>query len=139
MRAAQDNNLNPRYQLNKEVSFDKYDSESDVEDQLREEAEIKRIITEGTRILFNVILIFPTARKKKASKKSKTQGFEGNSGLTDFDFMMQTKSTFRETSKADLLPFKIKNPRGFRPDALNSATHLDVDDKVGNLNSTFFS
>ncbi len=52
MRAAQDNNLNPRYQPNKEVSFDKYDSESDVEDQLREEAEIKRIITEGIIIYF---------------------------------------------------------------------------------------
>jgi len=52
MRAAQDNHLNPRYQLNKEVSFDKYDSESDVEDQLREEAEIKRIITEGMHIIF---------------------------------------------------------------------------------------
>lgn len=78
------------------------------------------------------------ARKKKASKKAKTQGFEGNSGLTDFDFMMQTKSTFRETSKADLLPFKIKNPRGFRPDTLNSATQLDGDDKIKSLNSMFF-
>ena len=47
MRAPQDNPLNPHYQANREVSFDKYDSESDLEDQLREEAEIKRIITEG--------------------------------------------------------------------------------------------
>lgn len=54
MRAAQDNNLNSRYQLNKEVSFDKYDSESDIEDQLREEAEIRRIITEGILIIFSV-------------------------------------------------------------------------------------
>jgi len=53
--------------------------------------------------------------------------------------MMQSKSTFRETSKADMIPFKIKNPRGFRPDALISASQVHGDNKIQDLNSKFSS
>jgi len=121
MRAAQDNPLNPHYQSNKEVSFDKYDSESDIEDQLREEAEIKRIITE--------------AKKKKPSKRSKIQGFEGESALTDFGLLMQNKSAFRDTAKGTSTAFnKLKSPKGFLPEEWNSKAQIDADDKLNNLN-----
>jgi len=42
-----DSHLEFRYQIKKNISIDKYDTESDEEDHIREEEEIKRIIMKG--------------------------------------------------------------------------------------------
>lgn len=106
MRALQDS----RYHLqvpNKNVSIDNYDTDSDEDDHIREEEEIKRIINQGNPVYLSFSNCLAKAKAVKKNEKSKEEA--SGEGLV---FQPKPKVPVFSTPK-DANSAKLKGSKGF--------------------------
>lgn len=109
-----------QYQIKKNISIDKYDTDSDEEDHLREEEEIKRIITKGN--LSCQKLIDQLAKLKNNHLPTKQQD---NSTYFNEPKLMPTSITHEQNTKNQEIILKSKSHQGFFPPILGSLEQLD--------------
>ena len=107
MRALQDSRYKPQ-SPSKNISIDDYDTDSDEEDQIREEEEIKRIINQGNIACIIILIYLAKARVPQKLQNLKAQALLNETNA----FQPKPKLPVFTNLKTDSAS-KLKNSKGF--------------------------